>query len=383
MDDDARTSRIKTAEDRPGLAAPPGPMGTVPFAEASCPESLNRAELETLLAAAAPSAAPDADNVSPTAAPPSPVAQGQPPEPPRARPRAYDFQRPPGVRDEALRALAAIHDRCAQNLATVLSTLLRTTVTVRHTATEQLAYNEFARGMANPTCASVLGASPLAGELVLDMSLAILFPMIDRLLGGGREPGLALRRPLTEIELRLASRVRDCLLDELRKAWGDVVDVRFAVGRVESDPRALAIALPGESVVRVGFDLEFHGARGPASLCLPRSAVRALVAKMADGEAAEIQRLAASRKTVARLGHKLRQSTVELVVHLAETRATAGDMFNLHVGDIITTGTDVGDALSLCVEGRPKFLAQPGAFKGHKAVCIEAVVAPPDGDNPA
>ncbi len=45
-------------------------------------------------------------------------------------------------------------------------------------------------------------AEPLEGNLILDINPSILYPIIDRLLGGGRDPTPITRRPLTEIELR-------------------------------------------------------------------------------------------------------------------------------------------------------------------------------------
>ena len=49
-------------------------------------------------------------------------------------------------------------------------------------------------------------------------SCRLLYPIIDRLLGGGSEPTPPIRRPLTEIELRLVSRITDLFLrgDEAR-----------------------------------------------------------------------------------------------------------------------------------------------------------------------
>jgi flagellar motor switch protein FliM len=47
------------------------------------------------------------------------------------------------------------------------------------------------------------------------------------------------------------------------------------------------------------------------------------------------------------------------------------------VGDIITTKKDIHTPLLVRVQGIPKFLARPGIFKGHKAICIEDVISDP------
>ena len=71
------------------------------------------------------------------------------------------------------------------------------------TSVDQLTYSEFVFSLENPTCFNLLKAEPLEGNLILDINPSILYPIIDRLLGGGKEAGPLARRPLTEIELRL------------------------------------------------------------------------------------------------------------------------------------------------------------------------------------
>ena len=69
-------------------------------------------------------------------------------------------------------------------------------VEVKLTSVDQLTYSEFVFSLENPTCFNLITASPLEGQLILDINPSILFPIIDRLLGGGREPHTLTRRPL-------------------------------------------------------------------------------------------------------------------------------------------------------------------------------------------
>ena len=50
-----------------------------------------------------------------------------------------------------------------------------------------MTYSEFVFSLENPTCFNLLRAEPLEGNLILDINPSILYPIIDRLLGGGRE----------------------------------------------------------------------------------------------------------------------------------------------------------------------------------------------------
>src|SRR6185503_7280077 len=110
-----------------------------------------------------------------------------------------------------------------RNFGAALSGLLRSIVEVKLTSVDQLTYGEFVFSLENPTCFNLLRADPLEGNLILDINPSILYPIIDRLLGGGRDTGPISRRPLTEIELRLVSRITGLFLKELQHAWEGVL----------------------------------------------------------------------------------------------------------------------------------------------------------------
>ena len=65
-----------------------------------------------------------------------------------------------------------------------------------------------------------------------------------------------------------------------------------------------------------------------------------------------------------------------MVVTLAESKITTGDLIGLRVGDIITTDKDVRQPLDVAVQGTTKFHATAGAFKGRKAIHVETPPLP-------
>src|SRR5204862_2027248 len=131
----------------------------------------------------------------------------------------YDFKRPERVGKDQMRALQSLHEGFGRNFSAALSALLRSIVEVKLTSVDQLTYSEFVFSLENPTCFNLLRAEPLEGHIILDLNPSIIFPIIDRLLGGGRAPSQNVpRRPLTEIELRLTSRIIDLAIAALKNA---------------------------------------------------------------------------------------------------------------------------------------------------------------------
>jgi flagellar motor switch protein FliM len=233
---------------------------------------------------------------------------------------------------------------------------------------EQLTYSEFVFSLDNPTCFNLLRSRPVTGFLALDVQPSILYPIIDRLLGGGREKSPIVRRPLTEIELRLAARITTLFVEELVKAWRGVAGLELMIERIESNPQAAEAAAPNEVVAVVVMAVAINDARGMLSLCLPWPWLCQLIDRLAGG----------SRATTGGHGEACDSAHVALVAQLAKTTVAPGDLRDLGVGDIITTEQHVDAQIAIRVNGVTRFRGSLGAQQGRKAVQIDDVVDPPD-----
>jgi flagellar motor switch protein FliM len=243
---------------------------------------------------------------------------------------------------------------------------------VKLTSVDQLTYGEFVFSLENPTCFNLLRAEPLEGNLILDINPSILYPIIDRLLGGGKDAGPVSRRPLTEIEVRLVGRITNLFLQELKHAWEGVLPLKLAVERVESNPQLVQIVPPNEVVVLISFELTLGELRGMINLCIPFNAIERVSSRIAANSWVTYGKTTATPQTRTAVSQRLDGAHVELVVTLAETKITTSDLIGLRVGDIITTEKDVHQPLDVAVQGTTKFQANIGAFKGCKAIRIES-----------
>ena len=114
----------------------------------------------------------------------------------------YDFKRPNRVSKEQLRAVKGIHDKMARNLASQISSIMRSIVEIQLHSVDQMTYGEFLMSLPSPTSFNVFSIKPLDGNCIIEINPSIAFPMIDRLLGGLGE-SYESTRELTDIELNL------------------------------------------------------------------------------------------------------------------------------------------------------------------------------------
>jgi flagellar motor switch protein FliM len=297
---------------------------------------------------------------------------------PRDKVTVYDFKRPERVGKEQMRSLQTMHEGFGRNFGAALSALLRTMVEVKLTSVDQLTYSEFVFSLENPTCFNLITASPLEGQLILDINPSILFPVIDRLLGGSTSSAPPARRPLTEIELRLVSRITNLFLKEMQHAWENVLPLELSVDRVESNPQLVQIIPANEVIVLISFELTVGEMRGMMNLCIPFNSIERVSAKLTSNNWVSYAKKAPNLESMQRIGNRIAQAPVEVVVELAATRIGTSDMLDLRVGDIIASEKDIHEPLMVYVEGKPKFLAAPGKYKGRKAIQIKTGFQPND-----
>jgi len=290
----------------------------------------------------------------------------------------YDFKRPERVGKEQMRALQFLHEGFGRSFGAAMSALLRTIIEVRLTSVDQLTYGEFVFSLENPTCFNLLRAHPLDGNIILDLNPSILYPIIDRLLGGGKDSEPPSRRPLTEIELLLVSRITTIFTQELKKAWENVLELELSVERVESNPQLVHVVPPNEVVVLISFELTIGEIRGMMNLCIPFNSIERISNKLTANSWVGYSRSGSTPESIETITQQLDDSRVQLVVTLAETTVNTADLIGLRVGDVITTEKDIHSPLRVDIQGVEKFGASPGTFKGKKAIQVLDTIEPRD-----
>jgi flagellar motor switch protein FliM len=181
---------------------------------------LDQSEVDALLAAVDAGAVAQETTAAPTEQVALPGSAGRYGMHPEAQ--VYDFKRPERVSKDQMRALEGLHEGFGRNFGAALSGYLRTIIEVSVAHIEQLTYSEFIHSLPNPTCFNLLKAEQLEGQLCLEISPLIIYPIIDRLLGGSNADLFIPQRPLTQIEQRLVQRITDRATHFLSEAWSNL-----------------------------------------------------------------------------------------------------------------------------------------------------------------
>jgi flagellar motor switch protein FliM len=292
--------------------------------------------------------------------------------------RDYDFKRPERVSKDQMRALQTLHEAFARSYGALLSGFLRTIVEVKVANIEQMTFSEFTHSLPNPTCFNLLSCEPLDGNMCLEISPLIIYPVIDRLLGGSNADLFIPQRPLTAIELRLVSKIIDRAKTGLAEAWANVMPLDFELEETESNPALVQIVPPNEVVVVVSFEVKMGTRAGTMSLCIPYNVIEPVIEKLSNQTWAAYKKNKKDNQLRSRLEGHLEAAKLEVTTVLADTTMNVNDLINLQVGDVILTEKPASSPLSLSVEGKRKYIGQLGQYRGNRAFKVTRAISPKD-----
>jgi flagellar motor switch protein FliM len=175
--------------------------------------------------------------------------------------------------------VTATHRVFALSVARRLTTRLNMPVHVALSAVDVFSYEQFVRSLPTTATMVVLDVPPLSRPCVLEMDPAITFPILDRLAGGSGGPQKT-ARPLDDKEKAVMRGVVEGMLESLKEAWRDAVEIKPTVVRIESD-RAVECGLsPSELVVFSAFETSIGHAQGMTNLCIPVAPLQGIAAKL-------------------------------------------------------------------------------------------------------
>lgn len=292
--------------------------------------------------------------------------------------RSYDFKRPERVSKDQMRALESLHDGFARNYGASLSGFLRTIMEVKVANIEQMTFSEFTHSLPNPTCFSLLSCEPLDGRVCLEISPLIIYPVVDRLLGGSNADLFIPQRPLTAIEMRLVSKIISRAQVSLAEAWAGVIQLDFQLTDTESNPQLVQIVPPNEVVVVVGFELKMGGRAGTMSLCIPYNVIEPVVEKLSNQTWAAYKRNSRDGQLRGQVARQLDSAQVTVSATLANTTIRLKELHSLQEGDIILTEKPANSPLVLQVGGKRKYIGHLGQYRGNRAFKVQRPITNKD-----
>ena len=289
--------------------------------------------------------------------------------------KIYDFKRPDKFSKEQIRTISMMHETFARLTTTSLSAQLRSMVHVHVASVDQLTYEEFIRSIPTPTTLAVINMDPLKGNAILEIDPAVTFSIIDRLFGGTGE-GTKAPHELTDIESSVMEGIIVRILGNMREAWTQVIDLRPRLGQIDTNPAFAQIVPPTDMVVLVTLETKVGDVEGMINFCIPYLTIEPIIGKLSTQFWFSTVHRGTTTENLTVLKEKLSNVDVSVVAEIGKINLPVREVLALQVGDVIQLyNTRVGDAYSLNIGNKKKFLCRPGVIGKKMAVQVIKKIA--------
>ncbi len=176
---------------------------------------------------------------------------------------------------ERLPMLEIVFDRLVRLATTSLRNFTSDNVEVTLDSISSVRFGDYLNSIPLPAILSVIRAEEWENYGLLTVDSSLIYSMIDVLLGGRRIGGnIRIEgRPYTTIELALARRMIEVILDDTHRAFEPVTQVNFKLERMETNPRFAAISRPGNAAILIELRIEMDDRGGKIEILLPYATI--------------------------------------------------------------------------------------------------------------
>jgi flagellar motor switch protein FliM len=195
--------------------------------------------------------------------------------------KIYDFSRPDRFSREQIRTVSMIHDLFVYLIRGCLSARLRSTVQVHVASVDQLTYDEFIRSIPTPTTLAIINMEPLKGNAILEIDPEITSSIIDRICGGNGN-GIVSEHELSDIEQSIIEGIIVRILEPIRAAWAQIIDLRPQLGMIYTDPQLAQIAPPTDMTLLITLEVKINDIEGFINFCIPYLTIEPIMEKFSS-----------------------------------------------------------------------------------------------------
>src|ERR1700758_2732838 len=237
---------------------------------------------------------------------------------------------------ERLPMLEIVFDRLVRLMTTSLRNFTSDNVEVSLDRITSVRFGDYLNSIPLPAILAVFRAEEWDNFGLFTVDSGLIYSIIDVLLGG-RRGQTAIRiegRPYTTIEIGLVKRMIEVVLADAEQAFRPLSPVRFAIDRLESNPRFAAITRSANAAILVRLRIDMEDRGGTIELLLPYATIepiREVLLQMFMGE-----KFGRDPIWEAHLATEIGQTEIAIEAVLYEAELPLRQLMALEVGDTLT-----------------------------------------------
>lgn len=292
--------------------------------------------------------------------------------------KKYDFYSPKKFTRDRLRLLQNIYENYSRVVSSRISSVVRTSSQVELIGIEEQRYYEFANSLNETDVLTLIQAESVEGTstepILMKVETGTMLCMIDHMLGGLEEDnGDFSSYTYTDIELSIYQVMVEYMIDVMKDAWSNYIDLTFALDRLETNPTMMQEISRDESVAIVLLDIQVGSVSGNVSICMPDSVLSGIFKildkrTVKDGADEEERELAAQN-----VFENIKKTSLEIKAELGKSQLSLRDVYSLQVGDVINLNKPKDSEVYLNIADKTWFRGYLGTSSKNMAIKISGV----------
>jgi flagellar motor switch protein FliM len=205
-------------------------------------------------------------------------------------------------------------------------------------------------------------------HVLVSSELQAVRAVVDRMLGATELREAPAEQELTEIELAIARRVFDVVVEELSRTWEELLGVTLAVDWLDVQLQNLQLAPPSEPTIALTMQLKLDELVSSLSVVVPFRSIEAEVGRLPTGAGDLSGTRDVDAVAAAALAVSLSETFVELRVEVASKELSLADVLALRPGDVVGLDAPADSGVTVLAEVVPIHRARPGRRGARRAV---------------
>lgn len=294
-----------------------------------------------------------------------------------AKVKEYDFRAPKKFTKEQIKVLESIFENYARLLSSYLTGMLRLYCRVSLVNIEEQRYNEFNNALPDYVMMGMVDLGIKNDEIgetdvIIQVSNAVTYTMIDRLLGGKGEYSDT-SRDFTEIEITIMTDIMKSFATLLKEPWLTHIDLEPRLMGIETNSRVVQTIGHEDTVIIVALEVEINNTKSIVSVCIPAINLDEIMSKFISRYTGSKRKTDERRETERRDSIMFGISTTDLEVKavLGTINLDLYEVLTLQVNDVIPLNKKISENILVRVGERDWCDGKLGTYNNKKAVMIE------------
>lgn len=291
--------------------------------------------------------------------------------------KEYDFRAPKKFTREQLKILDSIFENYARLLSSYLTGLLRLYCSVSLVNIEEQRYSEFNNALPDYVMMGMVDMGIVNDEvsetdIIIQVSNAITYTMIDRLLGGKGEYR-DVNRDFTEIEITIMTDIMEALSNLLKEPWMSHIELEPRLIGIETNSRVVQTIGHEDTVIIVALEVEVNGVKSIISVCVPAINLDEIMGKFIPRYTGSRKKTDKNRETERRenILNGISTTDLEIKAVLDEINLDLYEVLTLQVNDVIPLNKNIASNITIKVGDKVWCDGKMGTYNNKKAVMID------------